>query len=213
MFDTDVAARANTLATDTAFGRTPSQDLVKAISDIRAGALDPFALRSLAMSSASLVAATTTLRRARRCGKVGRTGKGMLKRASQRTCGIFAMRAAAAAAVTGTLDGVFGSDPVIVQKVCNGLKQIFESHGAAHMKSPLMRPRPRDTHNVTHVAQVINPRGAVLVFPEDLTSTFGKCLSFVRCVLNHFQPEALAAAERLRRSSNALTLIVCITSR
>jgi hypothetical protein len=177
-FDTDVAARANTLAhTSGEKGeRSPSEEMMQAISNIRAGAIDAASLRSFVMSSSSLAAATSTLKRASSAGKVGRTGKGMLKRATQRTSGIFAMRAATAAAVTGTLDGVHGADPVVVEAVCEKMKSIFQMHGAARLHSPLLRPRPNPSSVSTlgGPAELINPRGTVLLLPEDLTVGFGK---------------------------------------
>lgn len=175
-FDTDVAARANALTRTGEKGeRSPSDDLLRAISEIRAGAVDVSSIRSLAMSAASLAAATSALRRASNAGKVGKTGKGMLKRATQRAAGIIAMRSATTAAVTGAMDGILGSDPMVVESVCNAMKAIFEMHGAARLRSPLLRPRPNDTGSTLlgGPAQVINPRGCVLLLPEDLTATFG----------------------------------------
>jgi hypothetical protein len=56
-FDTDIAARANSYALSggSKRGNVLSEDLIKAISDIRAGAIDPSNFRSLAMSASSLV--------------------------------------------------------------------------------------------------------------------------------------------------------------
>ena len=51
------------------------------------------------------------MKRAGNTGKLGKGGRGMLKRASHRTAGILAMRAATGAAVTGAVDGVHGADP------------------------------------------------------------------------------------------------------
>jgi len=87
------------------------------------------------------------------------------------------MRAATAAAVTGTLDGVHGADPAVVEGVCEKMKNIFQMHGAALLRSPLMRPRPNPANEVMlgGPVEVINPRGSVLLLPEDLTSSFGEC--------------------------------------
>jgi len=178
-FDTDIAARANSYYSQTGGGKrssSPSEELVKAIGDIRAGAVDSF--DSLAMNASSLVAATSALKRARNAGRLGKGGRAMLKRATQRTAGILAMRAASAAAVTGTLDGVHGADPVVVERVCNDLKMVFTSHGAVRLRTPLLRPRPGASVESTAVggpAEVINSRGNVLLLPEDLTAPFGKC--------------------------------------
>jgi hypothetical protein len=146
-----------------------------AIGDIRAGAVHPPSFRSLAMSASALIAATSALKRARNAGRLGKGGKVMLKRATQRTAGILAMRAATAAAITGALDGVHGADPIIVEQICDGLKTTFQTHGAVHLRSPLLRPRPNATVEgaVGGPAEVINLRGAVLLLPEDLTAPFG----------------------------------------
>lgn len=178
-FDTDIAARANSYYSHTGGGKrssSPSEELVKAIGDIRAGAVDSF--DSLAMNASSLVAATSALKRARNAGRLGKGGRAMLKRATQRTAGILAMRAASAAAVTGTLDGVHGADPVVVERVCSDLKMVFTCHGAVRLTTPLLRPRPGASVESTVVggpAEVINSRGNVLLLPEDLTAPFGKC--------------------------------------
>ena len=177
-FDTDITARANSYYSHAGVASSPSDELVKAIGDIRAGAIESF--QSLAMNASSLVAATSALKRARNAGRLGKGGKVMLKRATQRTAGILAMRAASAAAITGTLDGVHGADPVVVERVCSDLKNVFKSHGAVALKSPLLRPRPGASVEGTVVggpAEVINSRGNVLLLPEDLTAPFGKCFA------------------------------------
>lgn len=188
-FDTDVAARTSSFAhTGGGIRINPlSEDLMKAISDIRAGAVDAISLQSLAMSASSIVAATSALKRARNAGRLGKGGKIMLKRAAQRTAGILAMRAASAAAITGTLDGIHGADPIIVERICDELKSIFQMHGAVCLKSPLLRPRPGSTKegNVGGPAEFINLRGAVLLLPEDLTASFGMFFYFpkrIRCI-------------------------------
>lgn len=178
-FDTDVAAKANSIGhTRGAKASTPSENLIRAISQIRAGAIDVGSLRSLTMNSISLVAATSALMRARHTGSLGKGGKGMLKRATQRTAGILAMKAAAAAAITGTLDGVLGADPDVVETVCERLKLLFQSHGAVHLRSPLLRPRSNasTTAAVGGPAEVMNGRGVVLLLPEDLTGSFARAL-------------------------------------
>lgn len=172
-FDTDIAIRANR-AVDGVNKRStsPSEMLMKAVSEIRSGAIDLHSLQSLAMSASSLVAATSALKRAHNAGRVG---KGMLKRAAQRTAGVFAMRAATAAAVTGTLDGVHGADPLVVQTVCDQVRVIFQNHGAVHLQSPLLRPRRTTASSgaTGGPAELLNQRGAVLLLPEDLTASFG----------------------------------------
>jgi serine/threonine protein kinase len=179
-FDTDLAAKAN------AIGHTrgnkhvlsPSESLMRAIGQIRSGALDVTSLRSLTMNASSLVAATSALTRARHSGSLGKGGKGMLKRSTQRTAGILAMKAATAAAVTGSLDGVHGADPSVVEIVSERLKTIFQCHGAVHLRSPLLRPRTNmaEAAAVGGPAEVMNVRGAVLLLPEDLTASFARVL-------------------------------------
>lgn len=176
-FDTDISVKANTagLAKNGKRTRTPSESLLSAISSIRAGAVDIVGLSSLAMNATSLIAATAAFNRARLAGRV-KGGKAMQKRATQRTAGILAMRAATAAAVTGAMDGVHGADPLVVENVCEALKQIFANHGAVHLKTPLLRPRPNSAKSLISggPAELLNSRGVVLNLPEDLTSSFAR---------------------------------------
>jgi translation initiation factor 2-alpha kinase 4 len=172
MFDTDVAAKANYIGTEQGGRRvpTPSEGLIRAVRDIRAGAIDISTSNIFAMSSSSLIAATTALRRAKDAGNIG--GKGILKRSAQRTAGVFAISAAMVAAVQGSIDGIHGADPRVTEAVCRILTSIFESHGAVHLRAPLLRPRP-NTHlafNITSPVEVVNTRGNVLLLPEDLTA-------------------------------------------
>jgi translation initiation factor 2-alpha kinase 4 len=177
-FDTDIAARANSMLL-TANGKariSPAEDLMRAILDIRSGSVDASSFQSLAMNASSIVAATSALKRARNAGRLGKGGlKGTLKRATQRTAGILAMRAATAAAVTGSLDGVHGADPLLVEKICDGLKNIFTCHGAVHLRCPLLRPKPDGSAEgmIGGPATLINARGNILLLPEDLTASFG----------------------------------------
>ena len=140
-YDTDVATKFNSVV-ESRTKRSPAEDLMKAIFTIRAGAVSGEAIQSIAMNGSSMVAATKALRRAISAGKLGKGGKDMMKRATQRTAGILAMRASAAAAVSGSLDGVHGSDPLVVEGICTKLKCVFENHGAVRLSSPLLRPRP-----------------------------------------------------------------------
>lgn len=180
-YDTDAAVKANNMGNAKGKRRvpTPSQAVLKAIEDIRAGALDSTSLSSLAMNASSQVAAATALQRARLAGRIGKGGKGILKRSTQRTAGILAMRAATAAAITGALDGVHGGDPTVVQTICHRLSSIFQAHGAVNLKSPLMRPRPATANSVAvgGPAEVIDTRGTVLYLPEDLTAPFARAVA------------------------------------
>ena len=183
-FDGDVAAKANNLgaAMDPRGGARQislSDGIMKAIGNIRAtGSLDVDSLRSVAMSSSSLISATAALLRAKLTGTIGKGGKGIMKRAAQRVAGIIAMNAATSAAVTGLVDGVHGADPRIVDHVCLGLKAVFETHGAVHLRSPLLRPKPNFAVSGSSgsVAELMNSRGAVLVLPEDLTAPYARAV-------------------------------------
>ena len=174
-YDTDIAAKANNLATTQGSKRaiTPSEGLVRAISEIRAGAVDVSFLGTLAMSNPSLISATLALRRARNAGNIGKGGKGIiLKRSMQRVAGILAMASATSAAVSANMDGVHGADPRVVEALCARLTAIFQSHGAVNLRSPLLRPRP---NMVSHghkagPAELIDVRGHVVLLPEDLTA-------------------------------------------
>lgn len=169
-YDTDVAIKANYIGTTQGDKRvpTPSEGLIKSIRDIRAGSIDVSSF--FAMGNSSLIAATTALRRAKDAGNIG--GKGILKRAAQRAAGVFAISAAMSAAVEGSIDGVHGADPRVIEAVCSRLTSIFESHGAVHLRAPSLRPRPNTnlTSNVTGPAEVVNTRGNVLLLQEDLTA-------------------------------------------
>jgi hypothetical protein len=170
-FDTDIAAKANSIGTSQQDKRTvsPSQALVQEIKELRAGALS----FSLSMNNSSLVAATSALRRARNAGNVGKGVKGIMKRSTQRVAGVLAMSAATSAAIEGNLDGIHGADPRIVDAMKGRLTGIFQSHGAVRLKSPLLRPRPNTKAvkaTVSGPAELMNPRGSVLLLPEDLTA-------------------------------------------
>ena len=185
-FDTDSAVKANNMGTvDRSLMRgnkrvlSPLEGFMRAIGDIRAtGGLNIESLASLAMSNSSLVSATSALRRARNVGKVGKAGKGVMKRSAQRAAGILAMNAASSAAITGAADGVHGADPRVVEAICDDLRSIFQTHGAVHLRTPLMRPRPANAseNTVGGPAEVLNSRGTVLLLPEDLTVSFARAL-------------------------------------
>jgi hypothetical protein len=125
------------------------------------------------MNNSSLVAATSALRRARNAGNVGKGVKGIMKRSTQRVAGVLAMSAATSAAIEGNLDGVHGADPRIVDAMKGRLTGIFQSHGAVRLKSPLLRPRPNTKAvkaTISGPVELMNPRGSVLLLPEDLTA-------------------------------------------
>lgn len=92
------------------------------------------------------------------------------------------MRAATAAAITGTMDGVLGSDPFIVETVCEKMKTVFHMHGASRLQNPLLRPRPNHSSGSSATggpAEVLSSRGVVLSLPEDLTVAFGTLIFFL----------------------------------
>lgn len=179
-YDTDVNVKAQSMGTTKGTKRTPSpqEAIMRAILDVRSGAIDVYSLQSLAMNASSQIAAASALQRARLAGRLGKGGKGILKRSTQRAAGIVAMRAATSAAVTGCFDGVHGSDPTVVETLCSRLTTIFQAHGAVHLKSPLLRPRPASVHSlaVGGPAELIDPRGNVLLLPEDLTGPFARAV-------------------------------------
>jgi hypothetical protein len=181
-FDTDIAVEARSTG-QTSKGQLPNA-LMNAISSIRAGAIDESTLQSLAMSASSMLAATSSLYRSRNTGRLGKGGKGMLKRATQRTAGVLAMRASLSTAITGAYDGVLGVDPTVLNNICRRMRSVFEFHGAVPLQSPLLRPKPdlgRQNNAGAGPAEVINPRGVILLLPEDLTAPFGKsivCVEF-----------------------------------
>jgi hypothetical protein len=172
-FDTDIAATASSMGAAQAHKRVlnPSEGLIRAIRDIRAGAVDMSSF--FAMNNSSLIAATSALHRARNAGNIGKGGKGgVLKRSTRRVAGILAMAAATSAAVEGNIDGVHGADPRIVDAMRARMTHIFQAHGAVRLRSPLLRPRPNTAANgaVSGPAEVMNARGSVLLLPEDLTA-------------------------------------------
>jgi len=180
-YDTDSAVRANSMGSTMAKGQhqtTPAQAILKAVEDIRSGAMENSTIQSLAMNASSQVAAAIALRRARLAGRIGRGGKGILKRSTQRAAGVIAMRAATSAAITGTLDGVHGSDPTVIEEICSRVTDIFKDHGAVLLKSPLLRPRPATAHSVAvgGPAELMDQRGNVLLLPEDLCAPFARAV-------------------------------------
>ena len=130
------------------------------------------------MSNISTVAATSVLNRARNASKIGKGigVKGILKRSRIRTAGIIASSAAAAIAIEGHLDGVLGKDPRVVEIITARLAMTFQSHGAVHLKSPLLRPRysSSDKTIIGGPAEVLNRRGVSLYLAEDLTGSFAR---------------------------------------
>ena len=177
-FDTDIAVKANSIGQNNSGRRqlTPSQVLMNALLSIRAGAVDAIVLGSLAMSASPTLAATAALKRAALTGKLGKGGRGLQKRATQRVAGVLAMRAATSAALSGEVYGVHGADPSVVENLCDSLRQIFRNHGAVHLKTPLLRPRRTATAQlvVAGPVELLNSRGVVLTLPQDLTAALAR---------------------------------------
>lgn len=191
-FDTDVAVKANNMIVNGHEKRfiSPPDALMKAVGEIRAGAIDASSVRSIAMSSSPLVAATAALHRAWITGRLGKGGKGMLKRSTQRSAGILAMRAATAAAITGSLDGIHGADPTIVESVCEHIKNVFHIHGAVHLRSPLLRPRSNvepQLANIGGPAELLHERGTVVLLPEDLTASLARAIGRGGAATSHIK--------------------------
>lgn len=169
-FDTDIAAKANSLGPSKLAKRsvTPSEELKREIKELRAGAVSS----TLAMNNSSLLAATSALRRARNAGNVGKGVRGTMKRSIQQVAGILAMTAAASAAIEGN----HGADPRLVDALKGRLINVFQSHGAVRLKSPLLRPSPNTkaakaaTGALSGPAELMNQRGSILLLPEDLTA-------------------------------------------
>ena len=172
-YDTDIAINASRQGRYGKHSISPSDMLMRAISEVRSG-VAPTSV--LAMSDSSLIAATAALKRA---GNTTKSGKGTMKRATQQTTGVLAMRAATAAAVTGSVDGVYGADPIVVEKLCARLRSVFEHHGAVRLKSPLLRPRiDQSNSNVTGgPVELLDSRGVALQLPEDLTGPFARAIA------------------------------------
>ena len=132
------------------------------------------------MSSCAVSGAITSLRRAEHVGVVTGGGKEgeALRGAPQQVATITAMTSATAAAVTGA-DGIIGPDPRVIDYVCSKLSTIFQSHGAVHLPSPLLKPRDALDLIATlnEPAQVVNSRGAALTLKQDLTVNFARSIS------------------------------------
>ena len=175
-FDTDTAVKANNIGADKRTP-TPSEGLIRAIREFRTGNID---IKFLSMSNISTVAATSALNRAKNASNKGKgiSIKGVLKRSRIRTVGILASSAAAAIAIDGNVDGEVGKDPRIVEMITGRLTAIFQSHGAVHLKSPLLRPRhlSSDRTIVGGPAEVLNRRGVSLYLAEDLTGSFARAV-------------------------------------
>lgn len=132
------------------------------------------------MSNISTVAASSALNRARNASNIGKGigVKGILKRSRIRMAGIIASSAAASIAIDGNLDGVIGKDPRVVEMITARLATIFKSHGAVHLKAPLLRPRysSSDKTIIGGPAEVLNRRGVPLYLAEDLTGSFARAV-------------------------------------
>lgn len=176
-YDTDIAAKVSAIGADNRTP-TPSESLMRAIRDIRNGAIDA---KSLSMNNLSLVAATSVLNRARNACDAGKgIGlKGILKRARNETASVLASSAGAAMCIENNLDGVLGKDPRIAELMTSKLAVIFQAHGAVNLKSPLLRPRYSGSEKIAvgGRAEVLNRRGVSLYLAEDLTASFARAVA------------------------------------
>lgn len=73
---------------------------------------------------------------------------------------------------------MLGKDPRVVEMITSRLANVFQSHGAVHLKSPLLRPRdgPLDEPALGGPVEVLNRRGVPLNLPEDLTASFARAV-------------------------------------
>lgn len=153
---------------------------------------DVVSLRSTALGSASCsqLAAILALKRMRQATKRATGGSELLRGAPQRTAINIAALSASSAAVTGSADGLLGTDPTLVERICETCADIFKQHGASRLEAPLLRPRTsrsravNETDNATSPggpAEFLNADGIVLLLPEDSTSNFARAIARGGC--------------------------------
>jgi len=132
----------------------------------------------------------------KRAKKVSQFNKDKIKNsASGKVAIALAMRAASAAAITGSMTSyssgkgnpVYGADPRVVEHVGNTLRSIFAVHGAVEIEAPLLRPRENYGFNASggagnysfasSKAEVMDETGQILVLNENLTASFARAVS------------------------------------
>lgn len=152
----------------------PNEILGKSLSEIGGFNSNINISHLIPMNSLATLASTSSLRRAKGAGKLSK-GE-VLRTAMHHAAASLAINSAASAAATGNTDGVLGSDPRVVQALCNQIMTIFHSHGAICLKSPLLRPKlPLDLYTAG-LAEVINERSINLILPEDLQVNFARAI-------------------------------------
>eukprot|EP00578_Thalassiosira_sp_NH16_P006270 CAMPEP_0181120618 /NCGR_PEP_ID=MMETSP1071-20121207/24259_1 /TAXON_ID=35127 /ORGANISM="Thalassiosira sp., Strain NH16" /LENGTH=1767 /DNA_ID=CAMNT_0023205299 /DNA_START=89 /DNA_END=5389 /DNA_ORIENTATION=+ len=133
------------------------------------------------MSGAAVAAAISSLGRAQHVGNVSGGGKDgeALRGAPQQVATILAMTAASAAAVEGSVDGILGADPRVVETLCCSMSDIFQCHGAVRLQGPLLRPRDSDdlVSSLNKPVELLARRGLVLRLREDLCTNFARAVS------------------------------------
>lgn len=167
-FDTDIATKASITINHTQRKRTEveADTMIAHESELSFQQLNPVGAS----------AAFSALTRAGDVGKVVRLGKEYesLRGVPQKLIISLANIAASAAAVTGSVDGVYGADPRVISTLCTKLQSIFQLHGAVHLRPPLLRPRSQAVKPVGGSVELMNRRGVVLLLPEDLTVNFAR---------------------------------------
>jgi serine/threonine protein kinase len=138
-------------------------------------------------------AAFSALTRAGDIGKVMRLGKEYesLRGVPQKVIISLANVAASSAAVTGSIDGVYGADPRVISNICTKLQSIFELHGAVHLRPPLLRPRSQAVKPISGSVELMNRRGVVLLLPEDLTVNFARSVGRGAGTVSHIKRVSL----------------------
>ena len=189
-FDTDVAAKARNIYEVSSDSKKRQHHCTTSSGGLFLDILDELRkwnvsdhrlLNFGSMSAASIAAATSAVMRASSAKANKRfKGKDSVRGGAQRTIESLAMSAAASAAVTGMADGVIGADPRIVDSVCDNFVSVFKSHGAVHLRSPLLRPQQtveQGDEKGSGLSILMNKRGIALLLPEDLTINFARSVS------------------------------------
>lgn len=180
-WDTDVAVKAQKFSNNSGndnhgkrISHNPLEALNKSLNEIGGFSNNIDVSQPIPMNALATLASILTLRRAKGAGKIAK-GE-VLRTAMQHVAASLAINAASSAASTGNADGVYGSDPRVVQNVCSQIVAIFQSHGAVWLPSPLLRPKLSSDLPVSGVAEVINERSTNLLLPEDLQINFARAI-------------------------------------
>ena len=138
-------------------------------------------VKSGAMSNGAIAASVMSLKRSRGVKKVreleAHRGVGSLAALS------LSLSSAASASISGSSDGIFGSDPHVVEYVCSKLVQIFKLHSAVSLSSPTLTPKiGRKTNKGNGAvadgpAEVLTDRGSILILNNDFTNSFARSIA------------------------------------